>query len=442
MNAPVAPQASAVTESQTYPSKRCVTSETGAQKRPVQTLKIALLGYRSHPFVGGQGIYLKYLSRALSKQGHTVHVYSGPPYPELDEQVQLIKVPSLDLYSSPNHIRALRWRHLLSLTDFYEWWTMATGGFGEPYTFGRRVYALLKKSDYDIVHDNQSLCFALIKLQKAGLKVLSTVHHPIHRDRDLALLDAPSKGMRALIKRWYSFLNMQEKVALKLNHISTVSQQSQVDIAKFFKRPKAQTPVIFNGVDTELFRPLDGVIKNQSAILTTSSSDQPLKGLNGLLLALDALRHDIPELRLHIVGELKPDGENDKLIKRLNLASYIQFHNGLSSDALVELYNQVSVVVCPSLYEGFGLPAAEALACGTAVISSDGGALPEVVGDAGIIYPAGDHQRLGEAIKELLSKPSLRQALEQRGRARAETLFCWDRVAKEFNDYYQKILAS
>jgi len=444
MNAPAdlkIPSATQNNDSVNPASAHPVMAHADVRNALFQPLKIALLGYRSHPFVGGQGIYIKYLSRALSKLGHTVHVYSGQPYPELDKHIKLVKVPSLDLYAGPNHIRAIRWRHLLSFTDFYEWWTMATGGFGEPYTFGRRVYPLLKNSDYDIVHDNQSLCYALVKLQNKGHNVVSTIHHPIHHDRDLALSEETNKGMRTLIKRWYSFLKMQERVVNKLKHISTVSRQSQLDIEHHFKRPSSHTPVIFNGVDTGLFRPLESVKKDPYSLLTTSSSDQPLKGLSGLLQTLGNLRKDIPKIKLHIVGELKENGDNDKLIKRLNLRDHIQFHSELSSEALVGLYNQVSAVICPSLYEGFGLPAAEALACGTALISSDGGALPEVVGDAGVIYPAGDQQKLCEAIRKVLNTPDYQQQLEQAGRARAEALFCWDRVAEEFNEYYTQIIA-
>ncbi len=405
-------------------------------------LKIALLGYRSHPFVGGQGIYIKYLSRALTKLGHTVHVYSGQPYPELDDEVELIKVPSLNLYESPNHMRALRWRHLLSWTDFYEWLTMATGGFGEPYTFGRRVYKLIRNSDYDIIHDNQSLCSSLIKLQKNGHKVISTIHHPIHRDRELAIAEAPNKGMRILIKRWYSFLRMQERVANELNHVVTVSKQSQADIGHYFLRPRGKTHVIFNGIDTELFSPQKELNKEALSLLTTSSSDQALKGLRGLLFALSELRKTIPQIKLNIIGELKSGGANQKLIEELNLASHIHFHSNLSNEQLVDLYNEATIVICPSLYEGFGLPAAEALACGTAVISSDGGALPEVVGDAGLIYPAGNSDALTKSVLRLLENGSLRKALEEKGRARALEVFSWDRVAQQLNTYYQGLVTN
>ena len=112
-----------------------------ALQRP---LRIALLGYRSNPYSGGQGVYIKYLSRALTALGHEVDVISGEPYPELDANVRLIKLPGLNLFEAPNHVTALRLRHLRSATDFFEWLSMLSGGFPEPYTFGRRVERWLR----------------------------------------------------------------------------------------------------------------------------------------------------------------------------------------------------------------------------------------------------------------------------------------------------------
>ncbi|WP_370980175.1 glycosyltransferase family 4 protein [Agaribacterium sp. ZY112] len=406
-----------------------------------KALRIALLGYRSDPFVGGQGIYLHYLSRALTEQGHHLTVFSGPPYPVLDKGIRLIKVPSLDLYAKEKPLRSLRLKHLLSFTDLYEWWSKLSGSFAEPYCFGRRINKLIHAGDFDIVHDNQSLASALLNLEKKGLKVVSTIHHPIHRDRDIALAETDDKGWRTLIKRWYSFLSMQEKVALKLKHIITVSQQSQEDINTFFQRPHKQTKVIFNGVDTELFKPgaEQNSVQLQTApsLLVTSSSDQALKGIKSLFEALALLVKNFPSLTLHMVGELKKGGANEKLLNTLQLQNHIIFHQRLSTEELVQLYNQSTVVVCPSIYEGFGLPAAEAMACGRAIVSSDGGALPEVIGQAGLIYKAGDSPALAKSIKRLLQDQELRTQLEKKARLRAVSTFSWQQVAHELNHYYQ-----
>ncbi len=414
-------------------------AQTGVDNA-ARPLRIALLGYRSHPHVGGQGIYLKYLSRALVRLGHQVDVLSGPPYPELDSQVRLVRIPSLDLYATDNHIRALRWRHLGSFSDSFEWWSMATGGFAEPYTFGRRVLRYLREHghQYDLIHDNQSLCYGLLSLQKLGLPVVATVHHPITRDRDLALADASGFGHRLLIHRWYSFLRMQTKVVRQLDHVVTVSECSRRDIAAEFGRAEERTQVIANGIDTELFRPRPDIARVPFRIMTTTSSDQPLKGFAVLLEALRQVRQTLPQAHLLVIGKLQEDGRNQRLLKALGLEQWVSFRSGISDEELVEEYARASVAVCPSLYEGFGLPAAEAMSCGVPLVSSSGGALPEVVGDAGLLTPPGDAQALAEAICRILGNRVLAQALMQMGRTRIASAFCWHRVAEHLTHYYHQ----
>ncbi len=405
-------------------------------------LRIALLGYRSHPHVGGQGIYLHYLSKALVDLGHSVDVISGPPYPELDERVQLIQLPSLDLYAHPNPTRALRPTHFLSLADFYEWWSKLSGAFGEPYSFGRRLQHYFKKykPQYDIVHDNQSLCYGLLALQKRGVNVIATVHHPITQDRDLALAATTEKGQRWLINRWYSFLVMQKNVVQKLNHVITVSHQSQRDIVAAFDRPAEQIHVIPNGVDAGVFKPLEHITRTAFRLITTASSDQPLKGLNVLLRAMAQLRNEFPALHLIVIGKLKENGETQKELQALNLQDAVHFKSGISNQQLVEEYAQASIAIVPSLYEGFGLPAAEAMACAVPLICSDGGALPEVVGDAARLVSAGNVDELQTALRELLSDDNARAQLGARGRAHIQQQLSWDCVGKKMERYYYQVV--
>lgn len=403
-------------------------------------LKIALLGYRSHPFVGGQGIYLCYLSRALTELGHQVDVYSGPPYPQLDEHIQLFKIPSLDLYEQPSMLKALTWRNLLSYTDMVEWLSKLTGGFAEPYTFGRRVAKALKKSDYDVIHDNQSLAWGLIRLQQQGKTVVSTIHHPIHRDRQLAIDSAPDSGYRWLVKRWYSFLTMQERVVQQLDHAITVSATSQKDIEHFFKRSAERTPVIYNGIDTTLFEPDSTVEKMPFLLVTTASSDQPLKGLKFVLLALARLKKTFPAVHLRVVGELKKDGLTARLLDDLKLQDSVSFTKRLTNNELVATYNQAHLVICPSLYEGFGLPAGEAMACGCAVVATDGGALPEVIGHAGVIVAKADEVALADAIAMLFEDEEQTQNLRNIARTHILENFCWHKVARDLTAYYRRIL--
>lgn len=415
-------------------------ADTAVDTAKPRALRIALLGYRSHPHVGGQGVYLKYLSRSLTRLGHSVDVLSGPPYPELDPGVRLVRIPSLDLYATPNHIRALRWLHLRSFTDTFEWWSMATGGFAEPYTFGRRVLRYLRehRHRYDLVHDNQSLGYGLLELQKLGIPVVATVHHPITRDRDLALAEASSWGHRMLIRRWYSFLTMQTKVVRQLDHVVTVSECSRRDIAAEFGRTESRTQIIGNGVDTDLFRPRPDIARVPYRIITTTSSDQALKGFGVLLEALRQVRITFPSAHLVVIGKLQPDGRNQRLLRRLQLEDCVSFRSGISDDELVCEYARASVAVCPSLYEGFGLPAAEAMSCGVPLVCSAGGALPEVVGDAGILAPPGDAQALADGIGKVLGNRVLAQALMQMGRQRIVSEFSWERMAEQLTLFYHR----
>lgn len=405
-------------------------------------LKIALLGYRSNPFSGGQGIYIKYLSRALAEAGHKVDVISGPPYPDLDPNINLIKIPSLDLFAEESHIKALRLKHLTSFADFFEWWTMLTGGFAEPYTFGRRLKHYFKKHkpDYDIIHDNQSLCWGTLWLQEQGYPLITTIHHPITSDRDIALKHAETWQQRLLIRRWHSFINMQEKVVQRLKHIVTVSEVSRIDIASAFKVDAKDLSVVHNGIATDTFKPMPEVARIPNRIMATASADQPLKGLQYLLKAIKILAPTFPDIHLTVLGKLKEDGDTAKLLEQLNINEHLTFVSGIETEALVKLYAEASVVVVPSIYEGFGLPAGEAMACGVPVISTNGGALPEVVGDAGVLVPVRDEQAIADAITELLNDQNKRETLGASGRQRILQHFSWQVAAKQFVDQYRKII--
>lgn len=407
-----------------------------------RSLRICMLGYRSHPFVGGQGIYIKYLSKALVDAGHQVDVISGPPYPELDPRVRLIEMPGLNLFDHPHPTFALRWRHLFSWADFFEWWSKLTGGFAEPYTFSLRVANYMKKNacNYDIIHDNQCLGSGLVTLQKRGLPVIATIHHPITRDRDLAIAAAPNLKHRLLVRRWYLFLNMQKKVAQSLKHIITVSNQSKQDTAIAFDRPIDTITLIPNGIDTEVFKPSPSIQRKPFQLITTASADQPLKGLVFLLKAISLLVNKYPNLELLVIGKLKSGGQTEKLLKEENLQHRVRFMSGISTQALVNQYAEATIAISPSQYEGFGLPAGEAMACGCPVISSNGGALPEVVGDAGVIVPASSSTELTNAIDKLLQDNTLRETLSNKGRQRILDNFCWNIAATKLTRFYESIL--
>ena len=409
---------------------------------PAACLRIALLGYRSNPYSGGQGVYLKFLSRALVAAGHHVDVISGEPYPELDPQVRLIKLPGLNLFATEHHIKALRLRHLGSWTDLFEWGSMATGGFPEPYTFGRRVSGYLAghAHNYDIIHDNQCLSWGTLALQHRQ-PFLTTVHHPITWDRDIALAHADGWQQRLLIRRWHHFVHMQRDVVRRLEHIVTVSASSRKDIARAFGIEPSRIHVIHNGIDTSSFYPEPAIARNRWQLITTASADQPLKGTQHLIPAFASLCRRYPRLRLVFIGKPKPGGPTQQLIERHGVADRIRFVHGISVAEIRHLYASSSIAVVPSEYEGFGFPAGEAMACGLPVVCTDGGALPEVVGDAATIVRVGDPEALDHAISGLLDNEPLREKYARSGRERILDRFSWRQAAEEMTRLYRGVIA-
>lgn len=405
------------------------------------SLDICLLGYRSQPYGGGQGIYLKYLSKALVEAGHKVDVISGQPYPHLDPRVKLIKMPGMNLFETG--LGSIGLHHLRSWTNIIEWTGKLTGAFSEPYCFGRRVFKYLRKHGrhYDIIHDNQCLSWGMLKLQNSGFPLVTTIHHPITRDMKIALNAAKDWKERLLIRRWHSFLSMQKEVARGLHHVVTVSERSRRDIAVAFKLNPSSISLVYNGIDTEEFRPIDDVERIPFRIMATASADAPLKGVRYLLEAVALLKDKFPELECLIVGQPKPGGDTEQLIEKLNIENSIRFVSGIATEQLVEFYSQAQVVVVPSLYEGFGLPAGEAMACGVAVVSTDGGALPEVVGESGVQVPVKNGKAIADAVSDLLTDSEKRQLLATAGRKRILELFCWQRAAGQMTDYYQQTIA-
>lgn len=402
-------------------------------------LRIAILGYRSHPFGGGQGIYIKYLSKALVEAGHQVDVISGEPYPHLDERVKLIKLPGLNLYE--NGLLSLRLKHLRSYANVAEWFSKLTGGFAEPYAFGRRANAYLKEHGhrYDLIHDNQCLAYGMLEIQKRQ-PLVTTLHHPITSDLQLALNACTNPWQRLLVRRWHSFLHMQGKVVRRLRHIITVSQRSQIDIADAFGIQSQAIHLIYNGIDTQEFSPRQDIARNPWRLMATASADQPLKGLRYLIEAYAKLLPSYPQLELLVVGKPREGGPTEQLIKRLGLQGKIQFVSGISTEQLVDYYAEASIAVVPSLYEGFGLPAGEAMACEVPVIAAKGGALPEVVGEAGIQVPTADSDAIAAAVKDLLENPAKREQLAQAGRERIVQQFSWQVAAKTLSQYYLQVL--
>jgi glycosyltransferase involved in cell wall biosynthesis len=405
-------------------------------------MRICILSYRCYRYSGGQGIYVRYLSRFLTELGHNVDVIAGPPYPELDDGVNLIKLPSLDLYTLPERRRILiNPLKLNSSANFVEWLGESSGFFTEPLSFGMRAYSYLRNGsrykNYDVIHDNQSLSYSIPKIQELGIPVVTTIHHPIAIDRDLAIMAANSFWQKVAIRRWYAFITMQIKVAKKLTHFITGSQNSYHQIMDVFQLPRGSLRVIYDGVDTSVFRQTSEVKRSLDQLLVINSGDTPLKGLKYLLEAVAALKLQ-QKVHLTIVGTPMKNGATQGLIDSLGITDCVTRLGHIDTAELVRNYSSAAIVVVPSVYEGFGLPAVEAMCCKAPVISTTAGALPEIVGDAGILVPPADSRALVEAISGLLDNPDKRRQLGEMGHERVSCMFNWEKTAAQTYEVYKE----
>ncbi|MGW4898265.1 glycosyltransferase family 4 protein [Kitasatospora sp. NPDC004240] len=417
-----------------------------------QPLRIALLSYRGDPFCGGQGVYVRHLSRELARLGHHVDVIGAQPYPVLDEvdgpgSVRLVELPSLDLYRADDPFRTPEAHEYRGPVDVLEFATMRTGGFPEPLTFSLRArrYLARHKGRYDVVHDNQTLGYGLLGLARHGFPLVTTVHHPITVDRRLELDAATTRLKRLSLRRWYAFTRMQRRVAARLDHILTVSGSSAKEIAEHLGAAPGAISVVPIGADTRLWSPSEEVARVPGRIVTTSSADVPLKGLVHLVEALAKVRTE-RDAHLVVVGKpQKEDGPVTEAVRRFGLESHIEFRSGLSDRELVDLYRSAEVACVPSLYEGFSLPAAEAMATGTPLVATTGGAIPEVAGPDGetcLAVPPGDAGALAAALGRLLDDPALRTTLGAAGRERVLARFTWEKAAELTVEAYRAALAT
>ncbi|NIJ14891.1 glycosyltransferase involved in cell wall biosynthesis [Saccharomonospora amisosensis] len=401
-------------------------------------MRIALLSYRSKPHCGGQGVYVRQLSRGLAELGHEVEVLSGQPYPELDSAVKLTEVPSLDLYRETDPFRTPRPSEFRDWLDVLEVATMWTAGFPEPLTFSIRAARLLGKRarDFDIVHDNQSLGYGLLRLRAAGLPLVATVHHPITRDR-VADLAAAKWWRKLAVRRWYGFVRMQARVARRIPELITVSSASSADISEDFRVPPERIRTIPLGVDTELFKPTVSP-RVDGRIVAVASADVPLKGVRHLLEATAKLRTE-RKVELVLVTRLTAGGPTERLIEQLGIGDIVRTVTGIDDAELAALLASAQAACVPSLYEGFSLPTVEAMACATPLVVSRAGALPEVVGQEGQcahLVPPGDAQALAERLAGLLDDAGQRRRLGEAGRRRAVERYSWRSVAESTVDCY------
>jgi glycosyltransferase involved in cell wall biosynthesis len=224
--------------------------------------------------------------------------------------------------------------------------------------------------------------------------------------------------------------------------IVVVSQNSIDDIHNDMGVSKDRMRLVPVGVDPDLFKPLDHVARMPARLITTASADVALKGLSYLLEAMAKLRTE-RDVTLTIIGKPKP-GKSMALIDSLGLRPHIDFVSGVSDERIVELYAEAEMAVVPSLYEGFSLPAIEAMCTGTPLVTTDGGALPEVTGTDGetvLQCPAGDSDALAQTIRRGLDDAQLRARIGARGRQRVLDRWTWRTCAEMTVDQYREVLA-
>jgi len=416
-------------------------------------LRICLLTYRGNPRSGGQGIYVRLLSRELAALGHEVEVWSGPPYPDLvdDPRIRLVELPSLDLWNEQALFRTPTFSELKDPINRAEWGRTMLGGFAEPRTFTlralRRYRSLNGQAGFDIIHDNQCLGIGLLELQQL-VPLATTIHHPITRDFRLALDSVPSWNLyrRFNLWRWFnSFLPMQVEVARGLERVLTISHASTRDIIDDFGIERSRCRMVGNGINLDVFHSKPEIERKPDRLITTLSADVPLKGISYLLEALAELRKERPSLHLTVIGSPRRESGTAELVHRLGLESAVRFTGRVQDVEIARCYAESTVAVVSSLYEGFGFPAGEAMACEIPLVSTRGGALPEVVGeggDTGVLVEPGSARALAAGIRAVLdATPDARKDMGKAARERVVANFTWRRTAERHVEVYRELIA-
>jgi len=412
-------------------------------------LRIAYVAYRGNMNSGGQGIYLWFLAREMARLGHDVHVFVGPPYPD--------PMPFATVEELPNRQFWAKW--VLGQTDqilpekaplkvlqplnFYELAASRLGFLPEPFAFSLRAFGRLtdhlrRDHAFDLVHDVQCLGYGLLGLRALGLPVVTTVHHPLSIDRRASFVRDETLGDAIGTAKFYP-IGMQSFVARHLDCVFTSSEVSARQIVRDYGVRPERIRNVRNGLDTDLFSPDAGTRKNENEILCVGRSTDPNKGIATLIRALGHLPKHVT---LTLVDDDSPDNQVRRWADEAGVRDRLQLTGRVASNDLVNLYRRAAVVVVPSRYEGFGLPAVEAMACGTPVVAARSGALPEVLEmtGGGILAERDNPSSIAGAIQELLGNAEIRSLMAKRGRERVVETFSWPRVAAATATVYAEIV--
>ena len=403
----------------------------------MRKLNIAILSYRSAQFGGGQGVYIRDISNALNLKGHNVDVISGPPYPNLNSGINLIKLPGLDLFetfSFRDRVRKFFRKKNKKLDDYYEFFSVLFGGFPEPRTFGKRAARYLElHNNYDLVIDNQSLSYGMIDIQKR-LPFIEIIHHPITFDYKYELASSNKIKYRISRYRWYSFLKMQKKVAPNIKRIITPSKSSREGIVNEFKCNKENITVINNGLDTDEFSPEDNSKRIEYRLITTASADVPLKGLDFSLKALKKLKKDFPNIHLVVIGSIKKGGHTEKLIKKLGIDDDVIFKSNLTKSEIKKCYSKSSIAIVSSLYEGFGYPVIEAMSCEVPLIATNVSSIPELTLKFAKLIEPKNEEMIYKSVKDILANYDKYKKIAFQGREHVINQFNWIKIIQEYEN--------
>ena len=407
-------------------------------------MNIAILSYRSAEFGGGQGVYIKDISKVLQKAGHRVDVISGPPYPSLEPGIKLIKLPGLNLFetfSFKDRLKKILNKKNKSFYDYYEFISVLLGGFPEPKTFGYRADKFLSKNNYDIIIDNQSISYGMLKIQKNN-PFIEIIHHPITFDFKFELAASEKIKYKISRYRWYSFLKMQKKVAPKIKNIITPSHSAKKGIIEEFNCYEDAVTVINNGLDTDEFSPIESITPNPFRLITTASADVTLKGLDYSLMALKLLKKEYPKIHLIVIGKMKEGGHTERLIERLNISENVFFKSNLSKNDINELYASSSIAIVSSLYEGFGYPVIEAMSCEVPLIATNVSSIPELTSNFAILISSKDENAIVENVKNILLNYKSYKERAIRGRNHIIQTFNWDKITSEYEKAIREAIRS
>ena len=409
----------------------------------MQKLNIAILSYRSAKYGGGQGVFVKDISMALSIIGHKVDVISGPPYPELYKDINLIKLPGLNLFetfSSGDRFKKFINKKKKNINDYYEFISVLFGGFPEMRTFGDRANECIKNNNhYDLIIDNQSISYGMLEIQKR-LPFIEIIHHPITYDLKHELEASNKIKYRISRYRWYSFLKMQKKVAPKINTIITPSKSSKKGIIEEFKCKEKNITVINNGLDASEFAPIDRSQINPFRLITTASADVPLKGLDFSLKALKILITDFPEIHLIVIGNIKENGHTKRLIEKLKIEKNVFFKSNITKAEITNLYSSSSVAIVSSLYEGFGYPVIEAMSCAVPLIATDVSSIPELTKEFAILVEPKNDQMIADSVKKVLINYDKYKEIAIKSRKHVKENFNWAKITNEYEDIIYKTI--